>query len=379
MPDMSARRVSVYRSDRAGLEHGSQGQAEAFGLESFDWLDAQLDTCVTAVARALTEVARSVLRTEITLETRASALERPGSEAVLRRDVALVIRLVVQGTRSLVPVIWQLGTPSWPPASLVEDLPRELLLEVRGAAEGVPLEAPLRCPVVLDPWPASQLIHECIGHTSEADNFLEYARPAGFDVGHRWTEVPLEVVDDPLLPGFRGSYTTDDEGEPAARTRLVSEGVWVGLLHNHATAAASGAARGGNGRRVMGARETLPRMSITYAEAGRSRVEDLIGQISEGLYCAGAWGGGSVGRRFILRPAYGRRIRDGQLTDTFVRRFDFRGDKFEAVGQLAGVGNVLRMFDPAFGCDKFGQNELPVSFGAPHLSLRALDLHPIRR
>ena len=274
-------------------------------------------------------------------------------------------------------MIWQAGTPSWPPAALTTHLPRELLLEVRAAVEGVPLDAPLRCPLLLDPWPASQLIHECVGHTSEADNFFEYARPAGYDLGYRWTEVPLEVVDDPLASGYRGSYTVDDEGEPAARTRLISQGVWTNLLHSRATARAH-PARGGNGRRVAGAPHALPRMSVTYAEAGGSTVTALIAQVAHGLYCVGTWGGGSIGRQFIVRPAYARWIHAGQLTEHFVRRFDLRGDKFETIGQIAGVGEDMQIFDPAFGCDKFGQNDLPVTFGAPHLYLRELELHPIR-
>jgi predicted Zn-dependent protease len=120
-------------------------------------------------------------------------------------------------------------------------------------------------------------------------------------------------------------------------------------------------------------------MSVTYAAAGNSTVTNLFTQVAEGLYCVGAWGGGSIGRQFMMRPTYARRIRDGQLTEHFVRRFDLRGDKFATIRQIAGVGDDLQMFDPAFGCDKFGQHDLPVTFGAPHLYLRELELHPIRR
>lgn len=46
---------------------------------------------------------------------------------------------------------------------------------------------------------------------------------------------------------------------------------------------------------------------------------------------------------------------------------------------LAAVADDLQFFDPAFGRDKFGQDQLPVTLGAPHLSLRTAQLRPIHR
>src|SRR5688500_2907669 len=83
--DTSASRVSLYRSGTPGVRHATEGDAEAFGLESFEWLDAQLATCVEAATGALAEVARGVLQLEVRLEARATSLARPEGGPVLRR------------------------------------------------------------------------------------------------------------------------------------------------------------------------------------------------------------------------------------------------------------------------------------------------------
>ena len=62
-----------------------------------------------------------------------------------------------------------------------------------------------------------------------------------------------------------------------------------------------------------------------------------------------------------------------------LRRFDLVGDKLATLARLAGIADDLTFFDSALGCDKDGQNNLPVSQGAPHLALSAASLRPIAR
>ena len=111
---------------------------------------------------------------------------------------------------------------------------------------------------------------------------------------------------------------------------------------------------------------------------GDARHEWLADQ-ADAIYCRGVIGGGSVGREFVLRPAYGVRIRDGRPTGEVLRRFDLVGDKLATLARLAGIADDLTFFDSALGCDKDGQNNLPVSQGAPHLALSAASLRPIAR
>ena len=300
---------------------------------------------------------------------------------VRRIERRVAMRLVIEGVCSLVPVDWQFVGAESPINALERDFCHGWLRdEVVAAARASRLDRPTHCAVVLEPWLSSMVIHECIGHTSEADNYATYnahRRVGEPGMGDLWTTLELDVTDDPTLPGHRGSYTHDDEGTEAIPTPLVRGGRWVGLLHNRLTG--SNGQPGANGRRVFGLVRTLPRMSITYAGAGTTPVEALFARVADGVYCGGTWGGGSNGMQFVIRPAFGRRIRDGVLTDEYVRGFDLAGDKRTLFRNLTGISDHTHLFDPVHGCDKMGQDGLPVTLGAPHLAFHDACLLPVSK
>jgi predicted Zn-dependent protease len=366
--DAKAFRSSAWSGGGERIEDRQRGPADTLDLAPFDALHPHVRRLLSILEGFPSE------RTEVRVETCAQRLAGGRRQA----RFAATVRLAVRGPGTLSPILWQAGgvdvdIDAWA-ADLSDVLPRER----RAIEAGEPLVDPWTGTVVLDPWVASLLVHECIGHTSEADNYLEYAQPNGLSLGHRWTDAALTVVDDPTQPGRIGSYEVDDEGEPARATTVVAGGVWKELLHDRLTAAKLSVARSGNGRRVAGAATSLPRMSVLAALPGDHTIERLLGEVDDGWYCSGSWGAGSIGRRFMLRPTHARRIRDGRLQDGYLRRFDLRGDKFATIAAIDAVGDDARRFDPAFGCDKNGQDDLPVSFGAPHLRLRGITLVPIR-
>jgi predicted Zn-dependent protease len=306
-----------------------------------------------------------------------------GSRELRTTLVGVLVKCVVEGPSSRAPVVWQMAARGADLDALDAGLARALASrrlaeEIHAVVEGRPLAVSERCAVVLDPWVASTLIHECIGHSSEADNYLDEMVPAGLELGHRWTGLPLQVVDNPGLAGHLGSYELDDEGSTPARTELVRDGLWNDLLHSRETAERIGRERSGNGRRNPGAPRTFPRMSVTYVAPGADTPDALVARVEQGVYCVGAIGGRSSGRDFIVRPAYGIRIRDGRLTGERVRRFDLVGDKVTTMAQLCGIADDLTFVDHAFGgCDKGGQNDLSMTQGAPHLALSVATLRPI--
>ena len=70
-------------------------------------------------------------------------------------------------------------------------------------------------------WPAC-FIHEAFGHLSEAD--FVYANPQAqemMQLGRRFGNAALNVVDDGSLPGLRGSHRYDDEGALCRRNELI--------------------------------------------------------------------------------------------------------------------------------------------------------------
>lgn len=178
------------------------------------------------------------------------------------------------------------------------------------------------------------------------------------------------------MEGHRASYEVDDDGYPARRAQVVTDGRWTDLLTS-VEFAKEVMRPAGHGRRTVGARTSLPRMSNMWLSEGTECLQDLIYRVRDGMLCGGTWGGGSVGLNFIVRPSFGRVIESGKLSKQYVNRFDIFGNKCDAIGSISGVSTLPKWFCPVFGCDKFGQDDLPVSFGAPAVLMTRASLRPI--
>ncbi|MCS5698420.1 metallopeptidase TldD-related protein [Cyanobium sp. FGCU-52] len=244
-------------------------------------------------------------------------------------------------------------------------LREDILSEVNAIVRADKWQGARSCDIVLAPVLAAQLVHECIGHTLEVDNYNDYGKSAGFSLGCRISPLPLSVWDDPTRFGHPGSFIYDDKGYRARPIQLVKDGIVTGIL---------GGTYSDRARRVSGVVECLPRMSITWMEPCKTQSDSMIHGIDEGWFCCGTWGGGSIGETAVLRPAFGQRIQNGRLTGEFCRRFDIVGLKRMLVGSIDCIGNDLRLFEPVMGCDKYGQDNLPVSMGAPTIRMRGVEL-----
>lgn len=204
--------------------------------------------------------------------------------------------------KNIIPVIWHTTFSNNLLELLREAIEDEIKNEIIAALVGKELERTETLPLVLDHLPASIFIHECVGHTSEADNYLQYIlHQNDVKLGSRLTDFPLNVFDNPLITGHRRSYDKDHDGMPGRCNQLVKDGIWNELLHNKQTQKIMNAPYGGSGRRVPKMPITLPRMSVTYADAGSQKFNHIIENIEKGIYCIGAWGGGSMGTNFIVR------------------------------------------------------------------------------
>ncbi|MFE4670492.1 metallopeptidase TldD-related protein [Streptomyces sp. NPDC056716] len=267
-------------------------------------------------------------------------------------------------------VQWGVRAPT--AAGLTSALRSEGLASLRTDLEarrtGRPLPGRIAGPVVMEPMLAAVALHECVGHTSEADNFAEYGGRLGMSLGDRWTDLPLTVIDDPTLPGHCGSYDTDDEGTAAEPVTLVEDGRWTGLL----TSGRYGSRSNGHGR---GAGDPVPRMGVLVASGGTATASDLIGSVPDGFFLGALREGGSVREFVLLKPAWARRIRHGRLTDEIYTDLVLRGRKTQFMRRLRGIASDVTVADPYHRCEKYGRG-VPVSLGAPHLMFEGLWLYP---
>jgi len=135
-------------------------------------------------------------------------------------------------------------------------------------------------------------VHESCGHPVELDRVLgkEISYAGGsfltLDKLNNFTYGSPEVtiMADATVPGGLGTFGYDDEGVPATKTYLVNKGKFVGYLMSREDAfklglKSNGAARAENWNRIP-----LVRMTNINLLPGNLELDELIGDIKEGLY-----------------------------------------------------------------------------------------------
>lgn len=164
--------------------------------------------------------------------------------------------------------------------------------------EAVRLLAAPQCPggimtVILDGPQTALQIHESCGHPIELDRVLGYE--AGF-VGksflttdklngqYRYGSEVVNIAADATLPGALGTFGWDDEGVPAQRTPIVTNGIFTGYLMSRDTAPLIGLSSNGCVRADGWNRLPMIRMTNVSLEPGTGTLDDLIADTDDGLY-----------------------------------------------------------------------------------------------
>lgn len=150
--------------------------------------------------------------------------------------------------------------------------------------------------LILDGSQLGMQVHESVGHPLELDRILgweaayaggSFLSPA--DAGVRRYGSPLvNLTLDSTTPGAPGTFGYDDEGTPATRRPLVSEGVLTGFLTSRETAAALGSGARSNGTVRADSWGSLPliRMSNIHLEPGEGTLDDLLADTGRGVLMA---------------------------------------------------------------------------------------------
>lgn len=256
---------------------------------------------------------------------------------------------------------------------ILEKLDRQSLLEIfrdtardlDRALSGEPAPSG-EMDVVIGNESGGTIIHEAVGHGLEAD--LQSSSVYRGKIGEKVASGEVTVVDDPTIPGLRGYYALDHEGNPAKKTVLIENGVLVSYMHQNRTAELFGTESTGHARRESYACETLVRMGSTYLAPGKHTKEEIVASVKDGLYVSRMGGGqvNTVTGDFVFKVNSGFRIRDGKICEA-VRGANISGNGPKMLADIRMVGNDLHFFDGGT-CGK-GQS-MPVSDATPTVLVR---------
>ena len=226
-------------------------------------------------------------------------------------------------------------------------------------------------PVVLSPGDSGILLHEAVGHGLEADFNRKKTSNYSDRLNQPVASELVTVVDDPNIPGSRGSINVDDEGRPAERVELIADGILRGYMHDRHSA---GHFRtiSGNGRRESFRSPPMPRMTNTIMLAGPHAPEEIIANTNKGIY-AKRFSGGQVNISngdFVFSLTESYLIEDGKITAP-LKGVNLIGNGPEALSRVDMLGTDLELSDGIWTCGKDGQS-VPVGVGCPTTRVSAM-------
>jgi len=222
-------------------------------------------------------------------------------------------------------------------------------------------------PVVLAPGMGGVLFHEAVGHPLEIDTIDKEASVYRGRLGETLASPLVNGIDDATVPNGWGSFSFDDEGAPAQRTVLFSEGVLRGWLYDRLRADEEGVPSSGNGRRQSYAHQPIPRMTNTYILNGDSRAEDVLSSTERGVYVTALAGGQTnpATGDFVFGCSEAYLIERGEVT-TPVRGANLIGRAIEVMSAIDAVADDFDTWEGV--CGKDGQS-VPVGSGSPTLRI----------
>ena len=227
-------------------------------------------------------------------------------------------------------------------------------------------------PIVLGSgWPGI-LLHEAIGHGLEGDFNRKKSSSFHQLIGEMVASEQCTIVDDGTLMQRRGSLSIDDEGTPTQCTTLIEAGRLKQFMFDKHNARLTGVTSTGNGRRESYASLPLPRMTNTYMLPGQYEHDELVANVSKGIYAVN-FSGGQVDITsgkfvFVVNEAY--LIENGKITAP-LKGATLIGDGPSALKQITMVANDMQLDDGVGTCGKEGQS-VPVGVGQPSLLLNSI-------
>lgn len=200
--------------------------------------------------------------------------------------------------------------------------------------------------LVIGPAQMALQVHESTGHPLELDRILgDEANFAGRSfigrdaVGNlRYGSPAVNITADPTVGGTRGSFAFDDEGTPAVRTELITEGMITNFLSSRDSAARLGQRSTGAARSDGWGFLPLCFATHVFLEPGTGSTDEMLERMGDGYYIDDnrSWSIDSQRLSFQFGTEVAWEVRKGRRT-RLVRDFSYGGITPEFWGRVQAV------------------------------------------
>lgn len=224
---------------------------------------------------------------------------------------------------------------------------------------------------ITDPSITGLIAHEAFGHGVEMDQFVKDRALAKKYVGDYVASPICNMRDGAKATFSTASYFFDDDGVIAQDTQIIKDGILVNGISDLISASELGTAPTGNGRRESYKRKAYTRMTNTFFEKGKDKLEDMIASIKHGYMLFETNNGMEDPKNWQIQctAEYGIEIIDGKLTDNYVAPVVMSGYVPDLLKSITMISDDFKIIG-AGSCGKGYKEWVRVSDGGPALKVK---------
>lgn len=243
----------------------------------------------------------------------------------------------------------------------------EITLELLKSQPMIPGEYDCVC----TPDVTGMIVHEAFGHGVEMDMFVKKRALAEKYVGE-YVASPLVTMHDGASAVLEtATYFFDDEGTMAHDTLVIEKGVLKTGISDLQSALVLGTEPTGNGRRESFRRKAYTRMTNTYFEGGKDKVEDMIASIDYGFLLDNPSSGMEDPKNWGIQCMVNiaREIKDGKLTGRIFSPIVLTGYVPDLLKSISMMSENVALSGGGM-CGKGYKEWVKVSDGGPYIKAR---------
>ncbi len=222
--------------------------------------------------------------------------------------------------------------------------------------------------VITDPSITGLIAHEAFGHGVEMDMFVK-DRAMSKEYMNKMVASPiLSMRDGAKACISSASYFFDDDGVLAQDTQIIKNGKLVSGLSDALSAQELGTKATGNGRRESYKRKSYSRMTNTFFEKGKDKLEDMIKSIDNGFLIAQTSNGMEDPKNWGIQctALYGREIKNGELTGKIVAPVVMSGYVIDLLESITMISDEVTVIGSG-SCGKGYKEWVSVSDGGAYM------------
>ncbi|HEX3076696.1 MAG TPA: TldD/PmbA family protein [Lachnospiraceae bacterium] len=224
---------------------------------------------------------------------------------------------------------------------------------------------------ICTPEVTGMIVHEAFGHGVEMDMFVKKRALAEQYIGEYVASPLITMHDGALAAKETATYFFDDEGVLAKDTIIIDKGILVRGISDSQTAMHLHTAPTGNGRRESYERKAYTRMTNTFFEPGKDKLEDMIASIDYGFLLDNASSGMEDPKNWGIQCMVNiaREIKNGKFTGKIFSPIVLTGYVPDLLKSISMVSDSLHLGGGGF-CGKGYKEWVKVSDGGAYIKAK---------